>query len=192
MGSPSAIIPISWTYYSSARRRLASGRGSADWRPAVERFCPKTGARAQEATVRESGCGKADEPSSGGRAGKSEGATRTVGPTSNPIGEHLHVVAIPIALKPLLRIILLFQTEELDELGITRLHLLAGGPTVVSQEVPAAEFDCTVDNSTEAYRRLILAFVGMKDWRLQTIQTEGSLAQARKLSLSFSMKRIVP
>src|SRR5438876_8672438 len=52
------------------------------------------------------------------------------------VPEHLHVVAVPIALEQLPRIILPFQPEKLDEPGVTGLYLLPRGPTVVGQEIP--------------------------------------------------------
>ena len=80
---------------------------------------------------------------------------------------------IPIALKEFLRVILFLEAQKVDKLWITGFHLLARRPAVVRQVISSAEFDCPVYDSAELF-------------------TDGSLAQARNVSLSFSMKRMVP
>src|SRR5262245_17350922 len=70
--------------------------------------------------------------------------------------EHVLVVPIPITLQALLRVVFVLEAEELDELRITGLHLLSGGPTMVRQEVAAAVLDGPVDDPPKILDRFFL------------------------------------
>ena len=79
------------------------------------------------------------------------------------IGEHLLVVAVPVALENLVRVVLPLQAQEFGHLRIARLDLLAGRPAVVGEEVAAAERDGAVDQAAEVSRGLADAVLGVLD-----------------------------
>src|SRR5712691_2235871 len=64
--------------------------------------------------------------------------------------EHLPVVAVPVALKYLLRIIAAFEFQELFELRITALDLFPGRVFVVSEIVISAVLDGQINERTKA------------------------------------------
>src|SRR3990172_10642932 len=58
-------------------------------------------------------------------------------------------MAVPVALKAFVGIVLPFQSEELRKLGVTGLELLAGRKTVIRQVVAPSVLDPQVDEATE-------------------------------------------
>src|SRR5215471_8884475 len=49
--------------------------------------------------------------------------------------EHPPIVAVPVALESLIRIIVPLQTKKVRELRVAGFHLLAGRPSVVRQKI---------------------------------------------------------
>src|SRR5262245_50925207 len=71
------------------------------------------------------------------------------GAPSQPIGEHLLVVPVPIALEHLGRIVAPLEAQKLGHLRVARLDLPAGCPSVVGEKVAAGKFDCAIDQPAE-------------------------------------------
>src|SRR5882724_3028696 len=69
-------------------------------------------------------------------------------------GEQIAILAIPVALKALLRVVLPLQPQELGELGIGRRHLGAVRPAVVGEIEAAAVLEAAVDQAAKIGRRL--------------------------------------
>ena len=65
-------------------------------------------------------------------------------------GQHLFVMAIPIALKALFGIIAQFQSQELGELRITGKQLLASGVAVIREIVAAVVPNREINESAES------------------------------------------
>src|SRR5687768_17827267 len=77
---------------------------------------------------------------------------------SELVGEYLFIMAIPVALKTFLGIVLLFQAKEIYKLRITRFNLLPRGPAVISKIIPSVELDCPVNDSPKIFGGLFLSF----------------------------------
>src|SRR5439155_19860813 len=87
--------------------------------------------------------------------------------TSERIREHRPVMPIPLALESLLRIVLLFEPEELRELWITRLHLRARRMPMVRQIVAAAAANRHIDQPPERRRRVFPTLRRMRDMQVE-------------------------
>ena len=95
---------------------------------------------------------------------------------SQLVRERRLVMAVPVALEAFLRVVLSLETQEVNELRIAGLHLLAGREAVIGEEVTAAVFDQAVDDAAEVLGRLAFAFVGVQDVQVanrQLRQTKG-------------------
>src|SRR5687768_14162000 len=82
-------------------------------------------------------------------------------PTLKRIGKERLSMTIPIALKPFLRIILLFQLEKVNKLRITSCNLTARGPTMIAEVVSARVPDGWVDDSEKILSCRLQTFVGV-------------------------------
>src|SRR5262252_2293508 len=85
----------------------------------------------------------------GGACGGRAAAGCEYGAPSQPIGEHLLVVPVPIALEHLGRIVAPLEAQKLGHLRVARLDLPAGCPSVVGGKVAAGKFDCAIDQPAE-------------------------------------------
>ncbi len=65
------------------------------------------------------------------------------------VREHGSVMSVPVALQPLLRIVLLFQLEKFRKLGIAAFNLLSSGIAMVRQIVSASAPCGHVDETSE-------------------------------------------
>src|SRR5687768_9146253 len=72
---------------------------------------------------------------------------------SDPVGEHLLVIPVPVALKALLRIVFPLEPQESRQLRIAGFNLVAPRMTMVGQIVPAAALDPHVDEIAKRLRR---------------------------------------
>src|SRR5688500_19795584 len=82
---------------------------------------------------------------------------------SDPVGEHLLVIAVPVALKALCRIVFALEPEEFRQLRITGFNLIAPRVTMVRQIVPAAALDPHVDEIAKRLGRACLTLRGVHD-----------------------------
>src|SRR5438034_9667008 len=71
------------------------------------------------------------------------------------VREHLLVEAIPVALEPLLGVVLALPPQELDEARVAGLHLGPGRPAMVGQEIAPPVLDRPIDEAPEVPRRLL-------------------------------------
>ena len=108
------------------------------------------------------------------------------------IGEHRPVMAPPVALEPLLRVVLQLAPQELGELRIRRLHLIAARPAVIGQEIAAAMTDRHVDQRTERVGAAVDAGRRVLDVQVEDGARPAVARPGRKLSASRSMSRTVP
>src|SRR2546427_6987579 len=76
-------------------------------------------------------------------------------PRLEGVGEHPRVEAIPVALEPLLGVVLALQLQELDELRVAGLDLHPRRPVMVGQVIAAAVLDRPVDEAAEIACRLL-------------------------------------
>src|SRR5262249_3858742 len=72
--------------------------------------------------------------------------------TSHFIREHVPIMPVPVALESFFPVVLSFELEELRQLRITGLHLLANGPFMVGQKIAAAPLPGQVDQPAERCR----------------------------------------
>jgi len=77
------------------------------------------------------------------------GTSRAISPATSGkgVGEHRRVVAVPVILGPILRVVLPLQPEKFGELGVTVLDLLPGREAVVGEVVASTLPEGAVDGS---------------------------------------------
>ena len=81
------------------------------------------------------------------------------------VREHRGVVAIPVALKALVGVVLALQAKILNELGIAGLDPFSRCPTMIPKEVAALVLDCPVYDAAKVALGLTQA---RGAWRLST------------------------
>lgn len=108
------------------------------------------------------------------------------------LGEKRAVVAVPVAGKNVAGIVMVLEPEKLAKLRVAGLDLRTRGPAMVGEIKAAAMSDAEIDQAAkdllgggEPRRR-------MRDAEIKNDAGQGSRAQARKLSVSRSTRRIVP
>ena len=74
---------------------------------------------------------------------------------SENIGEHPPVMTVPIALEPLLGIVLLLEAEKFRKLGVTVQNLVAGSILMVGQVITPAAANRHVNESSECCCRVL-------------------------------------
>ena len=70
-------------------------------------------------------------------------------PPLQGVREHRPVVAVPVPLEPLLRVIAALEPQKLGKAGVTGLDLLPRRPAVIGQVVAAAISERVVDEQAE-------------------------------------------
>src|SRR5687767_4295262 len=90
-------------------------------------------------------------------------AVNSIGLMSQYVGKHRLVVSIPFALKAFLRVVLLLEAKEVNELRITCLDVAARRPAVVREVIAAAEFDGPVNDAAKVLGSLTLARLCVRD-----------------------------